>query len=168
MEGIKNKLSTLELESLLKETGSYSQYEEIDFCILYGKTGIGKTDIVKQYLSKIEGNKLYIQGFIDFDLKNTLMGLDNFTIVFDEILSLDGISNLAEIIKNKKGSLIVFITRDESQLKKISQYVQEFLQIDPENYIEYEITADFLASMEYISSKSSYWGENEISNIVLK
>jgi hypothetical protein len=150
--------------------------------IIFGNSGVGKTEIVKQFLSRKKANKLYIDGFVDCNLL-ILNKYNDYIVVFEEIENMtanDYIEFIKESMNHSKNGKVIIITNKIEKSKILKKTVEEKLACNNENFeavfIEVKpcFNSDYLHAstvygnkkgIEKIGPKGLYWGEEEISNI---
>lgn len=161
----KISLTTKQLSDYFKEH-TIEENDISEITIIHGKTGIGKTDIIKQYLSNIKGYKLYLSDMVKINLYN-LNSYEKLIIVFDEILHpfLEEFLKIIDLVKTKRLEVYV-ISRDEGKVGEFEGVLNRNIANNEYCILEFlELKGDFIASMDYMASPDSYWGNEALTTI---
>lgn len=125
--------------------------DECQFIIICGESGIGKSDIVKQFLSRTDCSKIYANGIWDIQTSiDEIVKIDNLVIVIDHLES--GLtSNIGFILRNEfinRKCRIFLITN----LIKIANEIKEKLsKIINENNFDNDSAVFLNLKVSYIS-----------------
>lgn len=168
------------LDDIAWDNMEFEEKESYELYIITGNTGVGKTEIIKQYLSRSKGNKLYIEGYLNFNL-NILNNYISYIVVFDDVENLT-VEILKDFIKSNRvhspDAKILILFQDYDKAFDFKLGVEKFLEMfDIKSSVFLNVKpnymSDYLRASTIYSSKGvirkgpngTYWGKESITTI---
>ncbi|MFP4364882.1 MAG: hypothetical protein ACLFR1_13550 [Spirochaetia bacterium] len=166
----KNTITSYQLSNLFFESNPEDE-NTTQFFLITGSPGIGKTDIIKQCLSRRKGNKIYSVNTAQYDY-SLISEYNKCIVVFDEIQHpfLEQFLRVNDF-SHKTGSWIIIITNNGEKQKKYEVILDSYISNNP--FIEcflLNVEQDVITATEYMrnrihASGRRYWGNEKLTTV---